>query len=553
MIKTIHKAINTPLKVIIPIVIIIVVVIILWKLTKNVKDLEWIELKNLNLSEVVTLENSNELLNQLFEEFHERKNVEKDFPISLINKPYVPIMEYRKFEKYIKALKKENRIVVSTVEGGGSTTLVDRLARFIAEDEKRIMNTMCSPQFDLIYHKRFIGEEKNGKYIKGKLLLFWEECVKNPNEKFVAIFDDFDKINPETLFGPNLWENIANPKYKMFVEGYEVIIPNNFYMISTTESAVGSRILLHNEHFKRIGKNYYLRPNTVDLALYLDRNRTKLETKKEKQQLSEEENTQLSALSSSTNIFQYLYLFQKINQQIEKDVSKSSQLAQWSNLRKLYLPEEREELIETFISHVNAISPEKPFDKRNLESIFYTLENDGLLKGSSPLAVGFKVFKEWGFLTEFVVAICFALSTALFSVYVNSKRKKKVTKFLTRSEEIYLGFESREIDTETAIAKLAELKLEIEEHTKNNKISFPEAVFFYNTIRSKVNHIEISKNVNSTFLTLLDVFMDDDLLSKNEYDKLLTFLHKIEHSIPKNDFERMKKEVNQAWEDFGEK
>ncbi len=542
-------------KIIIPILILFGV-IGLWKITRNQQDPTWLKLKNLQLSEIETLEKSPKKVQLLFKEFHGKETSDSIKAIDLIDDPYVPIMKYSKFEKYINALKEEKRILISTVEGGGSTTLVTRLAKFIAIDDARILSVNCSPQFDLIYHKKYIGEEKDGKYSKGELLLFWEECLRQPDKKFIAVFDDFDKMNPETLFGPDLWENINNKKYKKFIGGEEVVIPDNFYMISTTLSAIGSRIQLHNEHFKRIGRNYYLRPNTIDLALYLESNINKLNSKIEKEgisSLSEKEKKQNKALNDSKNVLEYLYLFEKTNHIIERDISKTSQLAQWSDVRKLYLPEDRDQLIETFINHVNAISPEKKFDKTSFKPIYYTFKNKGLLQESNTLATSFKVFKEWGFLTEFVVAICFALATALISVYLNSKRKRKVTKFLTRSEEIYTGFENRTMDTEVAINKLSELKFEIEEHTKSNKISFPEAIFFYNSVRSKVNSIEITKNINVTFLTLMDVFLDDEELSKNEYDKLMTFLEKIEHTIPKGDIQRMKDQVNKAWEEFGVK
>jgi len=536
--------------------LIIISVFFLWKITRNQQDPIWTKLKNLQLSEIETLEKSPEKLQLLFEEFHGKKVSDSINAMGLINKPYVPIMEYSKFKKYIDALRKENRILISTVEGGGSTTLITRLAKFIAIDDARILNVKCAPKFDLINHIKYIGEDRDGNYKKGELLLFWEECLRHPDKKFIAVFDDFDVINPETLFGPDLWENLNNKKYKKFIAGEEVVIPDNFYMISSTLSAIGSRIQLHNEHFKRIGKNYYLKPNTIDLALSLERAKHKLESKinkKGKSSLNKKEQRQLKALNDKKNVLEYLYLFEKINHIIEDDISRTSQLAQWSDIRKLYLPEDREELIDIFITHVNAISPEKKFDRKNFNPIFYTFKNNGLLKGSNTLSTSFKVFKEWGFLTEFVVAICFALATALISVYLNSKRKRKVTKFLTRSEEIYTNFENRITDTDVTINKLYELKLEIEEHTKSNKISFPEAIFFYNSVRSKVNSIEITKNINATFLILMDVFLDDEVLSKNEYKKLTSFLNKIEHTIPKNDIKRMKDQVNQAWEEFGEK
>ena len=536
----------------------VLIILLFWgfyMITRNSMDKDWVYLKQVDLEKIETLEKSGEKVQMLFENLHGAEIASSMEAMGLINEPYVPIMEYSKFEKYISALQKEKRIVISTVEGGGATTVINRLANFIAIDQSRVMNVLCSPKFDLIYHKKYIGEEINGVFKKGELLLFWEDCLRNPNKKFVAIFDDIDKLDPETLFGPYIWAHLGNPKYKVTFGGKEITIPPNFYMINTTLTAIGSRTPLHNEHFNKLGKNYYLAPSTIELALKMDRSKKSFDRKVADNGvtvLSEAQQNQYAALSDERNMLEFLFLFDKTNKIIDHEVSHNSQLAQWSNLRKLYLPEDQGEMIQTFLSHVNAISPDKHFDIDSFDPIFYTFKTNGLQKGSSKLARWFKVFKEWGFLTEFVVAICFALITALLSIYFNSKRKKQVTKFLTKSEEIYAEFSNRSISTDVAIEKLANLKSDIEEYTKDNKISFPEAIFFHNSVRSKVNSIEISKNINTTFLVLMDVFMDDDVLSRNEYDKLITFLDKIENTIPKNDYNRMKEQVNLAWRDYGE-
>ncbi|MEE9439092.1 MAG: hypothetical protein V3V14_08845 [Saprospiraceae bacterium] len=528
----------------------------LWKITRNIVDPIWINLEQLDYSKIKTLDNSHNNIQSLFNDFHNNTIGKKTDAVELISDPYMPIMEFSKFELYIKALKNERRIVISGVSGNGATTLISKLAKFIAIDDLRITNLICTPQFDLIYNKELIGEKVDGKFRKGKLLKFWEECLAHPENKYIAIFDDIDKVNPETIFGSDLWENLFNPKYKQFINGEEVVIPDNFYMISSTLSAIGSRNQLHNEHFERIGRVYYLMPNTIEMALYLNRKKEKLNNKIAKngiESLEKRDRIEIEVLNDKKNIIEYLYTFQKTNQIIEEKINKNCQLAQWSTLRKYYYPKDKEKLHNTFISHVNAFSPDMIFEKKDLNPVFYAIKNNGLMPKSNKLALWFKVFKEWGFLTEFVVAICFALITALLSIYFNTKRKKQVTIFLTRSETIYSNYENRELDSDAALFKLSELKGEIELHTKNNKISFPEAIFFHNSVRSKVNSIEISKNINATFLILMDVFLEDGILSKNEYTKLMSFLNKIENNIPKKDYFKMKETVIAAWDNFGDK
>ena len=541
-------------KIMIPILVLILG-FFLWKVTRQKIDPDWVAIQTINLDTVFSLEKSGDSLQILLEDFQGQKFKNKGLAIDLIDDPYVPIMEYKQFKSFIKILQADKRMIISTVEGGGTTTFIDRLSKFVAMDPNRILSLRCAPKFDLAYHRDYIGEYKNDRFIKGKLLKFWDRCNQNPDKKYIAIIDDFDKINPETLFGADLWENLGNGNNVTIINGEEVKFPDNFYMISTTQSAVGDRIHLHNEHFKRLGLDKYLPPSTITFALYLDGKRKKINKKIAKKgfdALNDKDKAAIKALNDTTDIKNFLYIFKKINQFIEKDISRNSQLGQWSNLRKLYQPKDREKFIDVFIHQVNALSPDKKFDRSSFKPIFYSIKNKGLLLGSSPLATGFKVFKEWGFLTEFVVGLSFALITAFISLYLTFKRKRKINKYLTRSEEIFMAFEQRETNTATAIEQLNILKLEIERNTKANNISFPEAIFFHNSIRSKVNAVEITKSINSTFLTLMDVFMDDGKLSRSEYDKLITFLLKIEYSIPKDDFKKMKEKVEKAWLEFGE-
>lgn len=530
----------------------LIIALVLWKVTREKVDPKWKVLKTLQAKNLKSLDNSRDDIQQLFEDFQTKKYLSPDTAYQLISTPFLPTMEFVKFEKYVKALEVEKRIIISSVTGAGSSTLIDRLAKFIAINSQNILSIKCAPQFDLIYHKKYIGQEVDGVFREGELLRFWRKCEENPEQKFIAIFDDFDKINPETLFGPFLWEKLSDDKHQVVINGKEVIIPKNFYMISSTLSGIGSRIKLHNEHFKRLGKRYFLAPSTKELSLFLASRYRKMLKKEAKGELFDDESAEFEVLKNEEAIFQFLYLFEKSNEFIRTNFSPSFQLGQWNNLRKMYHPNKKEELFGVFIDHVNAISPEKKIKRSDFNSIEFSINNEGLLSGSSPLITGFKVFKDWGFLTEFVVAICFALITALISIYLNSKRKRKITKFLAKSEIIYSDFDSKEISADDAISGLNVLKNEIEEYTKTNKISFPEAIFFYNSIREKVNAIEITININSTFLMLMDIFLEDDILTKTEFGKLQSFLEKIRPNISKNDYIIMKAKVELTWQQYGE-
>ena len=303
------------LKIIISIVLISS--ILLWFFTRNKMDNDWVELKNLDISKIETLHNSPKKLDSLFESFQNKKVNYSNQGTEVISKPYVPIIEFEKFTFYVNQLQKEKFIILSGVEGGGATKLVTTIAKFVAEDDDtRMLNVRCAPKFDLIYHKKYIGETVNGKFKKGVLLKFWETCFKNPSKKHIAIFDDLDKINPETLFGPDLWAHLSSKRNKLIYDRKEITIPPNFYMISTTLSAVEDRVQFHNEHFKRIGKDYFLKPNTIELALYLNSVKTKLNKTVAKngiENLSVKEKKQHHILNNKREVLEYLFLFKKIN------------------------------------------------------------------------------------------------------------------------------------------------------------------------------------------------------------------------------------------------
>lgn len=542
-------------KAILPIFVLSLVAIF-WFGSENKQDPDWIKYRDLNPSHIVTLKMSEWELQKSLVSFHHKSFRNKKLAIELVSDPFPPAMEIEKFKYFLELLKEKKKIVISSVSGSGASTLIDRLSKIVSPNPNGILNIKCAPQFDLIYHNKYIGDENNTIFAKGELLQLWDKCLSNPNEKFIAIFDSFDKINPETFFGPQIWEKLSSPNKKVFWRNEEIIIPDNFYMITSTLSGIGSLVKFNNDHFKRLGTQYFLRPSTVELALYLNDKKKELNRKlssQHKSEITEEIEKQAAALNDEKNFHKVLYFFEKVNDLIYEKYSRGHQLGQWNNLRKLFQPHQLSEMMQTFINHVNATTPLDKLTIFNFADIFYSIEHNGKIKNSNSVSTSFQVFKDWGFFTESVVALSFAFLTALFSAYMVRKRKKHITKYLSHSEDIYSKFVDRKLHTDEAIDQLTELRTEIEKDAKNGKISFPEAVFFYNSIRGKTHAIEVSKNVNESFLLLMDVFLEDEILSKSEYKKLNEFLNKIKLKIPKEDFIIMKEKVETAWESYGEK
>lgn len=542
-------------KVAVPIFIIALIIFIYFG-SENKIDPDWNSTYELIPPKVKTLIESEADLQSLLENFHNQQFKNQSLGYQLAADPFLPTMEFEKFKYFFDLLTKNKYVVFSSVTGTGSSTIIDRIANLVALDKERILKINCAPQFDLIYHKKYIFLEEDEKSKKGELLKFWDKCFEQPDKKFIAIIDNFDKINPETFFGPQIWEKLADQREKVFFNGEEINIPENFYMITTTLSGIGSRVQLNNEHFKRLGGLYFLPPSTTELALYLNDKKKELKSEidsKGKSNIEVKKLREYEALNNKENMHKVIYFFEKANDLIYDEYSRGLQLGQWNNLRKLYIPEQFDEMVMTFVNHVNATNPEKKLTSDSFENFFYSFSHDGKLKGSNFISTSFEVFKAWGFFTEFVVAASFAIVTALFSAYYVNKRKKLINKYLSESENIYQKYVASHLHSGEALEELITLKKEIDQDAKNGKINYAEAIFFYNSIRDRTQAIEITRNINQSFMQLVETFLEDNVISKSEHKKLNSFLEKIKFKIPKDDYNRLKAEVKKVWNEHGEK
>ncbi|MBC7778059.1 MAG: hypothetical protein H7246_21685, partial [Phycisphaerae bacterium] len=173
----------------------------------------------------------------------------------LVMEPSHANIEWVSFQKLALAAASSplHRIVVSGVTGVGSTKQGKRVANLLAGSYDRVLQIDCAPWFDVEYHKKYIErEDDKGVFYPGELLHFWERCRQHPEQKFVAVVDNFDKINPETFFGPALWEALSAKKTVAEVCGKTVEMPGNFYLISITHFGPGAVVEFNAEHFKRL-------------------------------------------------------------------------------------------------------------------------------------------------------------------------------------------------------------------------------------------------------------------------------------------------------------
>lgn len=274
--------------------------------TRNQVDPEWSNLDKKLDQEFYVLDDARDSLVGLYQQIHKKSNTRENI-IDRVGKPFMPSLEFSKFKHYIEKIKEEKFVVFNSVHGSGTSTLTDRLAKFLASEPSNIMRVVGAVNFDMHYHMQYIGETKDGKLQQGDLFDFLDKCLKNPDQDFVFVFDDIEKIEPETFFGPEFWYKLYNPDTEVFIADKKLEIPPNLYMISVAHVRPLANVVLSEQHYRRIGEMQRLDPDQDELILFLQGELQK-EGKK---------------LSAYPNIKPFVYAFEKGNEIISKEFNRA--------------------------------------------------------------------------------------------------------------------------------------------------------------------------------------------------------------------------------------
>jgi hypothetical protein len=549
------------------ILFLIVIPLSIWLLFvgfRNEKDPYWTELDTLLTKKFYTLKDAGDSLIILYNDFHNVQNVPDSQIMQLVSKPFMPTMEFSKLKEYFTFFKDKRSTIFSAVTGSGNTTLVDRVANLIATKPENKMVILCAPQFDLEYNKKYIGHFEGDKFIKGELLKFWDKCKQNPKEKFVCMMDNTDKINPETLFGPDIWQHFDDPKMQVVMGKDTITRPDNFYLLFITQTGVGQKIELTNEHLKRMGGMMELpiHPNELIMALRekmqdvikdLDK-KIKISPQNEavKKDIIKLQN-QLNALSDTVHIKKLVYFFKRTNEMIFERYSHGHQIGQWSDIRKNFLPSEFDNIKKIFKQHVNAYHPVQELKDADFDDILYTIKNDGAIPNTSPVWKTSSKLMEMGFASELGVAGSFALISGIIGWIYFRRRHLYVKDFTQQIYQMIDDFENKKIDYDAAHTKIQNIKRSFDDLVLDQKVNYNEAAFFYSFIEDKTRYIEIAREINGSFLRLMDVFLEDNVLTHAEYDKLKQFLEGMKHKINTPQYLSYKEEIERAYHKFGEK
>lgn len=462
----------------------------------------------------------------------------------LIAQPNVPVIEWKRFRRFVETAEQRRFMVVSGVTGAGATKMTRSMARLLTGSHANLLEIDCAPQFDLELHKKYIGQEEGERFAPGKLLEFWEKCRQHPEQRFVAVADNFDKINPETFFGPVLWEALSSPRDTLVLGGEAMTIPLNFYFYSVTHLGPGSLVDFNEEHFKRLGRQYILQPDAAELIAYLDLQARQLAAKKEP---GAEDQSRLAALRDTAQLQRFLFYFLKTNALIAERYSPGYQLGHGSNVRSCYRSQDLGKFKEVYLNHINALRPDRPLSENDFNSLDFTVRTGGMEQGSNLMARQIQYLEDTGYLVEITMVAATALLTMLAGWWVFRRREQLIREYGERAQQVYNGFETQAISAEIAGRRLEEIKNEVDELVMRRKLNYTEGLYFLAFIEDKVKRIEFARNVSENFLELFNAFMEDDILTESEYLKLRQFLQSIRHKIPSEVYEQFRDKVEAAY------
>jgi hypothetical protein len=388
----------------------------------------------------------------------------------------------------------------------------------ITGNHGRIHNLQCVENMDVEYHKEWVGSRIAGRLYEGKILRLFRQCVDEPEDKFVLILDDFDKIYPSTFFGSELWSEMDNPADSNYIEGWgEVSIPKNFYLICVTHIGVGNVIEFNDEHFRRLGEEHHIPPDVNEMIIYFREQNEKGKLKLVPEQLKK-----------------VLYFFSKANEYISQKYGDSYALGQWSTIRKNLKPEQWESFINCFITHVNAFKPADDLHEEDFRPIIYTIETDGKIMNSNFFWWMYKELLDTGIFSELTVGIGFAVLSGLFGWFVIFRRRNFIKNLHVELLGIVDQFKTGSITHDEALEGIIRKKQDIEDLILNRKIRYEEVTYllmFINDQLKAIDDINNTRNVSGDFYKIFDEYASDGVIDEKEYIKLTRFLDNIRGAL----------------------
>jgi len=481
---------------------------------------------------IVTIEKNFHPIDSVYKSLH--INDTDTIPVrKMISDPFLPDWDEEKIMRFLKPLMAKRSIIISGVTGSGKSTLVDRVSKILTGNPDRILNLLCVQKMEVEFHKEWIGYRTEKGFVEGRLLKYFEKCNANPEKIFAFIIDDVDKIYPETFFGSAVWNEMDNPDYKNFIDGYdkEIIIPKNFYLISVTHSGVGNTIEFNNEHIRRLGERIPLNPDYKEFLLYIKKKQKKMHIPTE-------------------HIKKLLYFFNEANQYIKKNYDIGYTLGQWSTINKQIKPSDFEDYINSFVLHVNSFKPAKPLSRDDLDDLVDGAENNGIEPKTNFFYYAYLAMVSTGLFSEVTVALGFAIISGIFGWFFVRNKRKFIYNLEIGIIKVIDRFKDFEIDYEEALKTILEYKYNLEKLILKRKVNYEETSFlilFINDQLNKLEELNRTNLVSKEFMSTFEKYMSDGILDKKEYQTLTQFLDNLRTALTPEIYYNLKNRIDELY------
>jgi hypothetical protein len=173
--------------------------------------------------------------------------------------------------------------------------------------------------------------------------------------------------------------------------------------------------------------------------------------------------------------------------------------------------------------------------------------NNGIEPHTNFFERQIKILADTGYLVEITMVATTALLTTLIGYWIFRRREKMIRKFGKEAQQIYDDFEDEKISAEEAARRLEQIKSEVNDLVLKRSLNYTEGLYFMGFVDDKVRRIDFSRNVSENFLELFNAFMEDDVLTENEYQKLCQFLESMRNKIPVETYHTFIEKVEWAY------
>lgn len=379
---------------------------------------------------------------------------------------YYPTMEYEKFRAFVEPILSHSKITILGIPGTGNTTLIGSLGRFISASPDRELEILCAPGLEVKMNEKYVGVETKSGFEPGILIEFIEKAKRDSLHNYVVTIDNIDKISPESFYGPELWNELEDEdnNYSNTLGDYELLLPDNLYLISVAHSGITAEKTLTDEHYRRIGNLITNYPSETEYIIYL-------------RGIYEDGKIDYAQFKK------LVYFFSKTNAYLTENYSVSHTIGQWGSIRKMYKPDDFNQLVETVIANTNTFKPTHQLRYKDIDHIIGTIENDGLVPESNFITVGARWIVQLGFFTEFLTGLIFLISTSVIGKYLIKRKKNKISNLINEFNQInekeYLSSDSKKLEINKLTEKTNQMFLD-------GKINISEANYIQSYIRNRM-------------------------------------------------------------------